>query len=631
MTAGELLERHCTELVPETERDRYWDTVELKLNEEVVLAPYQRKFRRPDGQTVALQIHETLLRDRAGRVVGMRVSSLDVTEHLRDREEVLQATAELKALFQAFPDMFLRLGDGNVVRDCKPGQPSEDYPAPGDVLGKPLEAILPAEAARQVAQALGWVRTSGKMAVVEYSAPGPRGLEIYEARLLPLHWKQMLMVIRNITERKQAEQRVSLYAGELETKNEELASALKTAREATELKSRFLANMSHEIRTPMNAVLGMTEFLLETPLNPEQREYARSVKQAADSLLSLINDILDLAKIESGKLRLDNIPFDLDMTLSEVASLWSLRARAKGLQFTSQVAADLLCQVRGDPGRLRQVLTNLIANSIKFTESGQVTVRADLVRETAETITVRFTVKDTGIGIAADQRSLLFQTFTQVDGSTTRKFGGTGLGLAISKQLVEMLGGTIGADSEPGRGSTFWFTAVFERQSARDTIVAVLNATEKKEREPVTPRVEPEVRSLGRAVRVLLAEDNVINQKMAVRLLEKSGYRADVVANGREAVDAHARQAYDLILMDCQMPMMDGYEATREIRRLEGARRRTPICAITANAMTGDREKCLEAGMDDYVSKPVALDQLQRAIQRLLQPAMASSLDSDRS
>src|SRR5439155_260728 len=278
-----------------------------------------------------------------------------------------------------------------------------------------------------------------------------------------LHWKEIIVIVRDITERKHAEKRLHQYAEEVEEKNADLASALAVAREATLLKGRFLANMSHEIRTPMNGVLGMIELLLDTPLNSEQQEYAEAVKHSAGALLTITNDILDLSKIEAGRLTIECIPFDLVATVKEIAAWFATRARAKGLDLTTGLPDDTPPAIRGDPVRLGQILTNLIGNAIKFTETGSVLIQMETIRDTAESITVRFAVEDTGIGIPVEQRAQLFQSFTQGDSSTTRKYGGTGLGLAISKQLVELLGGDIGVESERGRGSAFWFTAVFEK------------------------------------------------------------------------------------------------------------------------------------------------------------------------
>ncbi|MCP5117141.1 MAG: response regulator [bacterium] len=805
-SADLMVGRPIWELFPTAERVKRREEFFQKSSGEAPLPVTRLKYKRPDNTVLTLEVYESLLRDRRGRVAGMAVVSVDITAKQKSEDEVFQANSELRALFQAFPDVFLKLDTQGVILDVKAGQSAGAFAPSKDLVGKRLQEVLPQAAGNQVKEAIERVRKAATLVVVEYLAPGQWGDEHYEARFLPVHWSQVIVVLRNITERKTNQEQLEKYAEELEAKNQQLERALLGATEATKLKSRFLANMSHEIRTPMNGVIGMIDFLLATPLSPEQREYGESVKSSADSLLTVINDILDISKIEAGKLQIEAIPFDLAAAVEEVASMFALRAKAKNLRFECAETPELGCMTVGDPGRLRQVLNNLIGNAIKFTHRGGLKVRTELFSRSPESVTLRFTVEDTGIGISADQRMRLFHSFSQVDESMARTYGGTGLGLAISKQLVELMGGSIGVESEPGQGSSFWFTAVFgrhvvkprpvegggslkgvrvlvadRRQSTivlanqhlaslgcetdvvhhgqliagvlrnaaaagkefrvvlvdlelanlddfdpeesiktdpkiRDTplvamtavpmrgdglkvhqrgysgyllkptqpaelhgmISEVLKNAGKKDaplvtrhtisehqglsrqaqpapatlREPsnsdrtrpvapsakqpsVSPR-KPESASQERAPashsrpdrpqqRALVAEDNLVNQKIASRLLQKTGLKVDVVGNGRDAVEAWSQNTYDLILMDCQMPEMDGFEATAEIRRLEGNTRHTPICALTAHAMKADREKCIAAGMDDYLSKPVDLGKLQAAVSRLVaQPELAA-------
>ncbi len=615
----EMIGQYCWDLIPPAERQRYRDQIERRLTGQTALQPYQHQYLRPDGAEVTVEIHEHKLENQHRIIVGLRLASLDVTERKKSEDQAYETAAELRALFQAFPDLFLRIDrDGNVL-DCKGGQSSDPFLSPDKFAEQNLKDILPEGVVELFGEAQDKVRKTGALELIEFKAAGKQGEQVYESRLLPLSWDHWIAILRNITARKGVELKLTEYAQELEKKNEELEAALATAREATQLRSRFLANMSHEIRTPMNGVLGMTDFLLATKLTTEQQEFAGSIKSSADALLALINDILDLSKMEAGKLRLDRVPFQLGATLAEVASVFALEARMKGLAFLSNFPPDLPRVVVGDPGRLRQVLRNLLGNALKFTDSGEIGIHAELLNEATNVIQFRFTVHDTGIGMTTDQQHRLFESFTQVDGSSTRRHGGTGVGLAISKQLVELLGGEIGVASEPGHGSRFWFTASFGKAAPGEMQTPSKPAAlPKPPVRSVAPAPRPAVQKpvpVASHLRILLAEDNEINQRITLRLLEKLGVPADAVVNGREAVQALEKRKYDLVLMDCQMPDMDGFEATAIVRSREVGTH-TPICALTANAMEGDRERCLAAGMDDYISKPVGLEKLQKAVDR---------------
>ena len=655
----------------------------------------------------------------------------DITKRKQEQE----ARSRLAAIVESSEDAILsKTLDGEIISWNGGAERLYGYRA-DEIVGRHVSMLVPPERAGEIDKLLERIRRGERISQLETVRVTKDGRRVdVSLSASPVKDENGTVIgaaaiARDISERKRVEG--------------ELAAARDQAIEAFRLKSHFLANTSHEIRTPMNGVIGMAGLLLETDLSSEQREYAEAIRSSAEALLAILNDILDFSKIEAGKLDLETVDFELATVVEDVAELLAQQAHAKGLEVATHIRPGVPPVARGDGGRLRQILMNLVGNAIKFTSSGEVRVTVGCLEEAEKEVLLRFDVTDTGIGISSGDQSRLFAPFLQADSSTTRQYGGTGLGLAICKQLVELMGGEIGVESEPGKGSNFWFTLRLERGSRTAVRIPVMelrgvrvlivddNATNRtilqeqvaswgmicesadsgaralevlrarslqdqpfdlvlldfqmpamdglmvaqaiKDDGAIPPpqivlltssgqRIEPEraqalmigatltkpvrqsqlydgiatalgkgreerpaaatrkrrpLRRLARgAPRVLVAEDNQVNQKVAVHMLEGMGYRADVVGNGREAVEALSRIPYAAVLMDCQMPEMDGYEATAEIRNREGPDQHTPIIAMTASAMRGDKERCLAAGMDDYLTKPVRSKEMAAVLAR---------------
>ncbi|MFZ2470340.1 MAG: PAS domain S-box protein [Methanothrix sp.] len=555
--------------------------------------------------------------DAKGKRLGAIESIRDITDSKRAKEELQESKDYLEKIINSIGDpIFVKNLEHQFVLVNDAFCALSGHSREG-LLGKKDYDFFPSEQVAVFLEKDERVFETGKENVNEETITDSQGKDRTIITKKTLYTdnsggKFIVGIIRDITERKWAEE-------ELQKTNQQLKTAIAKANELTTLarkanaaKSEFLANMSHEIRTPLNGVIGMTELLLDTDLNSEQLEYAQTINSSGEALLTLINDILDFSKIEARKLVIERQDFDLASVLKYTTDLLARCAKEKGLQVTCLVDPDVPMLLRGDAGRLRQILANLGGNGVKFTNQGKVKIEVKVEKEEETNITLRFSIRDTGIGIPADRLAVLFTPFTQADGSATRKYGGTGLGLAISKQLAQMMNGKIGAESTEGVGSTFWFTARFEKNAHRVQPIDTPSQA--------APMAAGPALALPGKVRILLAEDNPVNQKVALAMLKRLGCRTDVVANGREAVKAMQTVPYDLVLMDCQMPEMDGFEATRAVRQKESAASSPsiPIIAMTASAMQADRERCLQSGMNDFIAKPVQPGDLAEMLARWL-------------
>ena len=750
----ELLGRPATDVyVDRSDRD----TLMALLMKEKYVKDYEVRLKKKDGTVLQVSAGAQLLFDDQGRFSGVAGLLRDITERKEAEAALLRAKQEWERTFDSVPDLVAILDPQHRIVRANRAMAERLGLTPDECVGLACFEHLHGSCLPPAFCPHAKTLQDGQEHVSEVHEDRIGG--DFLVSTTPLRGEDGRMigtvhVARDITERKQTEERIRQANRQLEEATARAGEMALAAEAANRAKSEFLANMSHEIRTPMNGVIGMTGLLLDMDLTPEQREYAEVVRKSGEALLSLINDILDFSKIEARKLDLEALDFDLRTTLEDASEMLAVKAHEKGLELVCLIDPDVPSLLRGDPGRFRQILTNLGSNAVKFTHEGEIVIRVSLVEKTGGKVTVRFEVRDTGIGIPRDKVAALFSPFTQMDGSTTRKYGGTGLGLSISRQLAELMGGQVGVESEEGMGSIFWFTAIFDEQQDKPGTLAEKDLTGTRvlvvddhptnrlllttmlrswgcepgeaadgesalgelragvergrsyrvalldmlmpamDGETLGSRIkaDPElaatdlimVTSLGqrgdrkrleetgfagyltkpvrqghlremlslvlgrsrdagfppkiltrhtiaesRRLRILVAEDNVTNQLVAVKMLERLGYRADVAASGREALTALRNIPYSLVLMDCQMPEMDGFEATRLMRQGEAGHNHvsTPVIAMTARAMQGDREKCLEAGMNDYLPKPVDLTALAKALDRWLLPVIESAGD----
>ena len=561
---------------------------------------YELTYIRTDGTRFPAVVSVTALRDAPGAIIGYLLIGTDNTARMLVEEEKQKSDQRLRdqqfytrSLIESNIDALMTTDPHGIITDVNKQMESLTGCTRDELIGAPFKDCF-TDPARAVA---GIKRVLVEKSVTDYeltarTRDGKQTVVSYNATTFYDRNRKLQGVFaaaRDVTERK----RVEL----------ELQQAKAIAESASRTKSDFLASMSHEIRTPMNAIMGIADLLAKTDLTPEQDRYVQIFRRSGDNLLNLLNDILDLSKVEASQLDLERTGFSLSDHLEKVIEMVSHRAEEKGLAVTCTIGPDVSNDLVGDPTRLRQVLLNLLGNAIKFTHAGAVALTVERRQDVSVPTALRFTVTDTGIGIPHEKLSSIFERFTQADSSTTRRFGGSGLGLTISKRLVELMGGEIWVESEVGQGSTFAFTVPFEVRSGAD-----LEALAPVGVGPDAPLP---------ALRILMAEDSVDNCAIAMAYLHDTPYRIDVAVNGAIACEMFTRGDYDLVLMDRQMPVMDGLTATRTIRSWETTQQRsaTPIIALTASALKGDRETCLASGCTTYLSKPIKQDVLLRAIQ----------------
>jgi two-component system sensor histidine kinase/response regulator len=571
---------------------------------------FRSLYRHKEGHLRNVDITGSLAQDGDQEIYI--ASFKDITEQKTAARENKRQQALMKALINSIPDIISYRDPQGVFLGCNEAFLALRGQSAGEVIGRTAHELFSKHRAEIIStrdrQALESLQKFSLEELVTY----PDGTEVYlETLRSPLRDQDgkllgVLAIGRDMTERKKAE--------------EEVRRAKDLAEEATRMKTDFLANMSHEIRTPMNAIIGLSHLALKTELTTRQRDYISKVQASSQHLLGIVNDILDFSKVEAGKLDIERIEFELEKLLGNVAGLITEKSSAKGLELVFDISPEVPRRLIGDSLRIGQILINYLNNAVKFTEKGRIVIAARAQARNEHGVLLHFAVTDTGIGLTDAQRGRLFQSFQQADSSTTRKYGGTGLGLAISKQLAELMGGSVGVESRIGHGSTFWFTVQAGVSRARPHDTAMEAAKQ--------PGAAATDLAAVKGARLLLVEDNDINQRVASEILQDAGFVVDVAQNGQVGLEMAQRGSYDLVLMDMQMPVMDGVTATLEIRKCQ-ALAGLPIVAMTANALPRDRERCLNAGMNDFVAKPVDPDALYTTLLKWIRPPLPKSGSPD--
>ncbi len=596
------------------------DAVDNAWLEAVKGAPFEHEHRIVAGDAIRWVRQKAVLEfDADGTAIKAVGVAQDITESKQFKTEILAARNQLQATLDAIPDLMFEVGLDGRYYDYHSQRDDLLAAPPEALLGRRVSDVLPADAAAVCLEALREANERGQSQGRQFELPLPQGnrwFELSVARKVVTAEEEPHFVVlsRDITERKAIELQLQDHRAYLEeqvrTRTRELQIAKDAAEAASVAKSAFLANMSHEIRTPMNGILGMATILRREGVTPKQAERLDTIDRSAMHLLGIINNILDLSKIEAGKYALENAPVAINSVLGNVTSIVAERAKAKGIHLLTETGSFPPYLV-GDHTRLQQALLNYVTNAVKFTEAGSITLRAFKQEETANTVCVRFEVRDTGVGIPPEALPRLFSAFEQADNSTTRKYGGTGLGLAITRRLAELMGGEAGVESTPGVGSIFWFTAVLKK----DTMPAATPPAANLD-------AEAQIRQRYSGSRVLVVDDEPVNREVARMLLEDSGLLIDTAEDGEIAIAMAQKSIYAVLLMDMQMPNLNGLDAARLIRELPGYRN-TPIIAMTANAFAEDRARCIEAGMNDFLIKPLDPDSFFETVLTWLQKSAA--------